>query len=224
MRRLHLLTIFTGVMLCSIHSKGQIILNPSFESPSIGSNNQRNETAGDDWTVSGTPPAAALTSNDYNDLGETTFGSQYLDLYGPERTDPPVLVSQLVSGPEFVAGKTYTLDVDYADLSGAGGSLTLALSGDIFLGATLTKSFAATAGGPYGTGDIPFQTASFTFIPFTSGTATVTLEDLVPDGTLAIDDIFLVDPSVPEPTAAGEVLLGFGALAGVYSLRRGRQA
>ena len=211
--------IFTAAALCGVGlgAHAQILLNPSFESPSLGPNSNELASAGDDWTDSVTPAAVDLTSNDYDGYGNTTFGTQYLRIYGPEGSDAPALVSQKVSG--FVAGQTYTLTVDFASLTSPTGSLTLSLTGPIFYSATLLETYTAPGTATeYGTGNIPFQTATLTFIPFASGTGTVGIQSTVPGDLIAVDNVVLA--AVPEPASSWEMLLGLCGLAGLSFFRR----
>ena len=159
-----------------------------------------------------------IVSNDYSNLGNTPYGTQYLGMT-LGTTDV-----QVVNG--FVAGQTYVLGADFYHLVGAAATtFTLSVSG----AATGTGTFTASGSGAVGTGTIPFQSAVILFVATTSGPATVTLSDTTAAGNrVAVDNVslygFAQTPTIPEPTTTAAVLLGAGGLAMVALRRRARLA
>ena len=205
------------------HASAQVtLLDGGFELPAIAANSFV-AGGGASWTPSGGNDF--VISNNYADpsvgpLGNTPYGTQYLDLDATGSVD-----SQVVSG--FLAGQVYVLGANFADLfGGANPVFTLSVSG----AATASGTFTGLVGGPYGTGTIPFQSAVIVFTALTSGSATITLtnnsglsgNNFSP--ALAVDNVSLygglvTPPLVPEPTTTAALLLGVGAL-GVGMIRR----
>ena len=227
MKVYHLCTILAVSALASLafgasRAQAQVtLLDGGFELPALAANSFV-AGGGTSWTSSGT---AYVISNDYGSYGNTPYGSQYLDLNTAGDSD-----SQTVAG--FIAGTTYVLGADFADIPGAANpKLTLSVSG----AATASTTFNGAVGGFYGTGTIPFQSAVILFTALTSGSATITLTNSSGASgnayfpAIAVDNVALyggvpATPVVPEPTTTAAVLLGAGGLVMVAFRRRARSA
>lgn len=156
---------------------------------------------GDNWTPSDASGVVIISNG--NGFGNTSFGTQYLGL------DPSSSDAQTIAG--FDAGVTYSFSVDFADaLGGPDPMLTIILAG-VFNG---SQTFTAPVGGPYGSGDIPFTSATFSFTALTSGSETITLTDASLYGAIAIDNVVLNVPQNVPDTGSTLALLGL-SLGGV---------
>jgi hypothetical protein len=195
------------LVLASSSTQAQVLLDGGFESPRLAPNSVQSG-AGTVWTVSS--GGAIIVSNNYESLGVTPYGTQYLSLNARSS------VSQTISG--FVTGETYVLGADFADLGISGQTFTLSISGAANGSLTLPTLVA----GPYGSGTIPFQSSVIIFQATSNGSATVTLADGSAGGSLAVDNVALYgDPvPIPEPSTWALFLSCLGLLIWHFGLRR----
>jgi hypothetical protein len=198
----------------AIRANAQILLNGSFETPTVPSAGGFDSAT--DWNASG-PGALYVQSNNAgaatNNTGTTPYGSQFAILEVGSLT-------QTISG--FTAGNTYVLGVDFADEANNGGTFDLSVSG----AANASASFTLNPGGNYGSNPIPFQSDVLIFTATSSGTATISLGNItmVSGEPVALDNVGLYGygPQVttPEPATWAEMALGCALLAGLAMFRR----
>ena len=196
------LLIFAATLVAGGHaSAGPTVLNGSFESPDISGGTASN--GGAFWTASS--PSVYLVDN-VTGLGLTPYGSQFLAL-NPGQSD-----SQTITG--FQLGSIYTFSAYFADLiNGTNPSLTVTLSGLV----SLSQTFTAPVGGPYGNSTIPFTHVIFTIPALTAnGTITLTLTDASTNGTIGVDNVSVV----PEPSSILAACVGLGAVGCALRKRR----
>ena len=181
----------------STSAHAQILLNGGFESPIIPSGTQVSG-GGSVWTFTG---GAFVNSNNFDNLGNTPYGNQYLEL------EPGASVSQTIAG---FKNDSYFLGLDFADLNGVlSPSLTL-----LFNGNPVNTYFGAAQGGSPNPGLINFQSAVLSFGYAPGGTLTITIAN-TGSSEIAIDNIGLYDTSstVPEPSAWLLMFSGLSFLA-----------
>lgn len=186
--------------LFSSAAQAQILLNGGFEQPTP----TPVSGAGTAWTLSGT---ASIVPNG-GAFGNTPFDSQFLNF------SSGATISQTITG--FIAGNTYVLGADYADLAGGPApQLTLSISG----AATSSQSFNGLVQGP-AIGTIQFQSGFILFTAASTGSATITLANSG-SSALALDNVALFGNivTVPEPSTWALMLAGLGFLA-VWRSRR----
>ena len=199
------------LVLASSSAQAQVLLDGGFESPRLAPNSVQSG-AGTVWTVSS--GGAIIVSNNYESLGVTPYGTQYLSLNARSS------VSQTIAG--FVTGETYVLGADFADETGdPGQTFTLSISGVANASLTLPVLVTGSEAG-YGSGTIPFQSSVIIFQATSNGSATVTLADGSAGGSLAVDNVALYgDPvPIPEPSTWALFLSCLGLLIWHFGRRR----
>jgi hypothetical protein len=203
------------LVLASSSAQAQVLLDGGFESPRLAPNSVQSG-AGTVWTVSS--GGALIVSNNYENLGVTPYGTQYLSLNARSS------VSQTIAG--FVTGETYVLGADFADETGdPGQTFTLSISGVANASLTLPVLVTGSEAG-YGSGTIPFQSAVIVFQATSNGSATVTLANAPAGGgtndPLAVDNVALYGDTVPipEPSTWALFLSCLGLLIWHFGLRR----
>jgi hypothetical protein len=170
------------------------ILNGSFEDPALLPNTISAGNGGTSWTPNGAN--VNLVSNNFNNLGTTPFGNQYLAFSLTGASD-----QQTVSG--FLAGQSYVLDLFFADIANnANPQLTITISG----AASAVGSFNAPVSGPNGTNPYPFQEATLPFTTTADGAITFLLTD-TGSASLAVDNVSFSPAAVPEASPTFTTLL-----------------
>jgi hypothetical protein len=219
------LVVLSGSLLfsCIEESKAQILLNGGFESPALPTNTASVTGAGTAWTPSVLTSAISTFQDSTatsNGVGNSPYGTQFLEL------SSGTSVSQInILG--FVQGDTYVLGADFANTdSTANSNFTMAISG---AAGSTSQTFAAPAGGSYGTSTIPFYSGVIVFTASASGAATITLSDPLGGGDLAVDNVALyglppgmtITNATPEPSTWALLFGGLSVLA-FWQLRRSR--
>jgi hypothetical protein len=185
---------------------GPDILNGSFEGPVLSPNNIL-PSGGDFWTPNGT--AVLLVSNNFNSLGTTPYGNQYLGFSLTGASD-----QQTVSG--FLTGQSYVLDFFFADIANnANPQITVTISG----AADAISVFNAPVSGPNGANPYPFQHAVLPFTTTADGDITFIFTD-TGSASVALDNISL--SAVPEPSSIAMILLTATVAVG-FCLRSAKQ-
>ncbi len=191
-------SLFAVTLVAMSASAAPILLNGSFEAPITSGGIVAG--GGDNWTASNSTKGVYLITNG-SGYGDTAYGTQYLAL------NPTYSDSQTISG--FQSGVTYSFGTYFADLfNGPNPILTVTLTGAI----SLTKSFTAPVNGNYGSGTIPFTFATLNFMPTSSGSITLTLNNTSPDGALAVDNVMV--NAIPEPSSFWLALFALGMAIG----------
>ena len=153
-------TLALGLIAASYASADPVLLNGSFESPTVPAGSVT-PGGGDNWTPSDMSGVFIISNG--NGIGNTPDGIQFLGLNAFSAASMFESDSQTIAN--FEAGVTYVLSVDFADaLGGPDPMLMITLSG-VFNG---SQTYTAPVGGPYGTGTFPFTSAMFSFTPLTS--------------------------------------------------------
>jgi MYXO-CTERM domain-containing protein len=206
-RPFFLAAIAAVVLFISPRLHAQVLLDGSFETSVIPPSSEV-AGAGPDWTSSG----AFLVRNDFGNLGNTPYGSQYLGL------NPGSFVTQTITG--FVAGETYVLGADFVS-NGAIGTpqVTFSISG----AAVDSQTFSVISNPANNSGFFPFQSDVLLFTAGSSGSATIEIFSI--NANIAVDNVALfgnapTSPTAPEPSTYAEMLLGLVALAGFGLMRR----
>jgi hypothetical protein len=170
---------------------GPDILNGSFEGPALLPNSIF-AGGGDFWTPSAS--GVLLVSNNFNALGTTPYGNQYLGFSLTGASD-----QQTVSG--FLAGQSYVLDFFFADIaSNANPQITVTISG----AADALGVFNAPISGPNAGNPYPFQRATVPFTTTADGDITFLFTD-TGSASVALDNVSL--SAVPEPSSIAMILL-----------------
>ena len=204
-------TLAVGFIAASYASADPVLLNGSFESPTVPAGSIT-PGGGDNWTPSDASGVFIISNG--NGIGNTPDGIQFLGLNAFSAASMFESDSQTIAN--FEAGVTYVFSVDFADaLGGPDPMLMITLSG-VFNG---SQTYNAPVGGPYGSGTFPFTSVMFSFTPLTSGSETITLTNASIDSAIAVDNASL--QVVPEPSTYAALLLGAGILS-VIALRRRR--
>jgi hypothetical protein len=199
------LSVVAVALLFSVPVSAQDVVNGSFEGTPVSPNSFSSNFTGSSWTPSNSN--VLLISNNFGNLGLTSFGSQYLGF-----TDPG-MATQTVSG--FGADQNFVLELYFADLAGsANPQLTVTISG----AASASSVFNAPVTGPMGADPIPFVKVAVPFTTTSAGDITIALAD-TGSADLAVDNVSL---SVPEVSPVWAMLLLSGWL-GARILRRARR-
>jgi hypothetical protein len=197
--------IVTGNPLCA-HAD-PAILNGSFEDPGL-SPDTLSAGGGTSWTPNG--GNVFIVSNNFDNLGITPYGSQYLGFTQSGASD-----QQAVAG--FLAGQNYVLDLFFADIAGnADPQLTVMITG----AANASGVFDAPVSGPNGNAPYPFQEVQVPFTTTADGDVTFLLIDSGA-ASLAVDNVSIAP--VPEPSSTLTLLL-VGAATAAWSFRLRRRS
>ena len=210
---MHLLLALTFLLMFPALIQAQMLLNGSFESPSLGVNGYA-PGGGDDWTVSGSN--TYIASNGTASAGNTSYGSQYLVLSSAGNS-----VAQTINSG-FVIGQNYVLSLAAADHSREGDSLMVSVAGGASASTVFSIPYNINAGAT--NSSIPFLTYGLPFTVTTNNPVTITVsaisgtyQGFTVNGGEYIDNVVL---AAPEPRTWIAAVLGIGVLGAVGRARR----